>query len=105
MTFVFMCDVCQEPILGPNAGIMVWLREVEPSGDGRPRVSRFASVHKGRCDDVWRASTHLEGTVDQWEDLDVVGAQLVHHANHELEVEPDVVYVAAVPSRWRRPIV
>lgn len=101
---VFLCDICNDPILGPRAGNVVWLREHPPSDQKRHRVFGFASVHKGACDDAWTARARREHpeAVEQWDDIADVAGQVLFHAQHDLDPEPGVEYVAPQPSQWRR---
>jgi hypothetical protein len=96
---VFMCDVCQEPILGPNSGLLVWCREWSDDGNRHPHITVVSSVHKGECDRIWEATVGAgKGTLSR--EIESVVKDLRLNAGTPFEPEREVEYVAPRPSQW-----
>jgi hypothetical protein len=96
---VFMCDVCQDPILSPRAGLIVWRREWSVDGNRHPHIAVLSSVHRGACDRTWELTIGAGGNTHA-RDLEDVVKDLALNAEEQFEPETDVEYLAPRPSKW-----
>lgn len=111
-TAALICDVCHEPLLGADAGNVVWFRHFRPAAeaaadgvaDDHAELTPLHAAHKGACDQRLLDRLHDElgdDWIDQSVDASVFVRQLLGTLEDVFEPRPEFDYVAPRPSRWR----
>jgi hypothetical protein len=102
-TAALVCDACQEPLLGPGAGTVMWFRRY-PQPGAHPELTSMHAAHRGRCELELTDRLHEElgpGWIDQSVDATVFARQLLTTLEDEFVPLPEFDYVAPQPSSWR----